>query len=232
MRKITKLEAEKQTLENEVNELRNRVTQSDRAIIELSNELETTKQMAKEAKDGYDKYVEESENQKRKDFNALLLGEIAFQFDRVVVRKVLYDKPDLLTPEQQDRWDQYESKLTINQLRYKALNNKLTAEQMQRWNDFESFCSQRNWYDVDHLITSLKDLKGPGREKQAHLDQTDKDQQTVPMLHTAAEQACRNNSAIFKNFKRLIDCLAESANSDRPLQRISFLPLSHSTFSL
>ena len=221
VREMAKLRIEKEKLEIEVNELKKRVTESDQAIVELSNELETTRQMAKETKDGFDKYIEDNENQKRKDFNALLLGEIAFQFDRAVVRKILHGNLDKFsTKQQQERWDEYETILTINQLKHKARNNELSDDQIQRWNIFERFCEEQGWYDTDHLTTWLKDLKGPNRQDQAHLPQSDKDEQTVDMLSNAAQEACRNNSAILKIYNRLINSLATYVGHDKPLAKL------------
>ena len=220
VQQIAKLQVEKEALENEVHELKKRVTVSDQAIIELSNQLETTQRIAQEAKEGFDRYKEENEKQKRKNFNVLLLGEIAFQFDRAVVRKILHGDMDKLSCDQQERWDSYERTLTVNQLFRKALRNDLSNEQMERWKDFENFCKDQHWYDIEHLISCMKDLKGPNRQESAHLPQSEKGEQTTDMLKIVAEESCRNNPGILKNYKRLIESLATYMNSDKPLAKM------------
>ena len=241
-RRAEELESENQTLTNEVSQLRRQNQQLKLEVDQLKedkiglqdeirtlrSELESIKHHAAETKKELDetrrdldvvKKQAEEERQKReiedkRRNSMLLLGEVAFKFDREVVERIFHERFQESNTDC-DKWKRRARNLTIHQVVNNHIEPPMSTEEQKRLQHFINSVCTKKWYDQYHFLDTLTALKN-ARLPYAHFPPNFHYQSRRRLKEAAKCVEDPNNQDQTLDFENAIDSLCEYIGNDNP----------------
>ncbi|CAF3189681.1 unnamed protein product [Rotaria socialis] len=209
---VEQLKKDKITLESEVGKLKAQLDILQQSGNEMKKELDETKRDLDTMKRQMEEDREKNKTEERSNISKLLLGEVAFQFDRVAIGDIFRDRFKPSNPNCK-KWTSRARSLTIAQV----LNNRIksmTTEENDRLEHFLEYLQQCGWDDGYHFVDVLSELKY-GRLHLAHLTSNYKNDQDRTKLKKAAEFA--DNKDQILEYQDVIDALCDYTHTEYPL---------------
>ncbi|CAF0840788.1 unnamed protein product [Adineta steineri] len=187
---IEQLENDKHTLEKEIEALKIELNILKKNGNIIKEELGETKKELKETQHDLDLVKRQTEKEREQknieeklNMYKLLLGEVAFKLDQVVINHVFQDRYKVSHPESK-KWKIRARSLTFAQVLNKCIE-PMEAEENKRLNDFIVYLQKHGWYDGFHMADVLNELKN-ARFQLAHLSAQSKYYQDRQSLIQAA----------------------------------------------
>ncbi len=217
---VEKLTEDKIVLESQVESLKTQLNNLQRNSNEMRKEMDETKKELNETKYNLDIVIRETaKDREQKGIEAMrnnykkLMGEVAFKFDRVVIRHIFQERFNR-SDQNFEKWKRRACSLTINHALDKVIES-MTPEENKRLEDFVLYLQNSGWYDGKHFTSVLQQLKD-GRFSLAHLSPDDKYDQDRTKLKKAA--ACADNTDQTLEYQNVIDDLCDFTKTEYPLR--------------
>ncbi|CAF3679111.1 unnamed protein product [Rotaria socialis] len=209
---VEQLKKDKITLESEVGKLKAQLDILQQSGNEMKKELDETKRDLDTMKRQMEEDREKNKTEERSNISKLLLGEVAFKFDRVVIGNIFRDRFKASNSNCKE-WTRRARSLTVAQVLHGHIK-PMTTEENDRLQEFVEYLKQRGWHDAFHFVGVLNELKN-GRLYLAHLSSNDKNDQDRAKLKQAAEFA--DNKDQILEYQHVIDALCHYTHTEYPL---------------